>query len=598
MPKKEQHKKAPGAPELPEDADVEEVSDAEETDSELGGSEDAGKKPASAKESDQPNDGNVKQVIESKQTDEAVEDIVRKEGDELLGTQDSVSASQTAALKKAKKPLLKRKAFWWPVVLTIIAAAVVLMAVPATRYAILNFLGVRVNASVIVVDRTTGQPLKNVAVNIGEVSADTDSKGEASLSGLKQGKQKLEIERIAFAKVEQDVTLGWGSNPLGTFRLEPSGAQYTFVISGFLSGEPIEGAEVTSGRAVASSDKDGKAVLTIPRTNESEVRVEISGDGYRTDEMTLQINTEGDIDVTLVPGNQAVFVASEGGRFNLYSVYADGQERSVLLEGTGLESPSMSLSTSTDGSRAALVSTREDIKANDGTLLESLTLVNTGDKGHKVLDRGEEIMLIDWVGTTLIYQMTVPGGSGDERQQLISYDYGGDKREELAKAAEFKSVASAQGSVYYSSGDGFVKVSPDGSGRQTALDADVSSAYRTAYDTLTLQAADGWYSFTISSSNSSKVSAPSSPGNRIYISDRAGDKSLWVDGSTLTLYNLSTSSDDRVHTQSGLAYPVSWLNHEAALYRVGNTVNAVNLSGGDPRKVADITPASGVVQTY
>lgn len=598
MPKEKSHEeeqKPTTAPDLPAEFKKPGFSSEEEPQNDR--SENA--EPSRSKAENKPQDDNVKQVIDSEQTDEAVDDIVRQEGDDLLENQDKSNAVAQAKLK-TKKSWWKRSKFWWTVVLLIFIAVGALTAVQSTRHNILNFLGVRVSASVIVLDNTTSQPLKNVTVSIGGTSVNTNSKGEAKLEKLEQGKQKLMIDRIAFSKVEKEVTLGWGSNPLGTYKLKPSGAQYTFIISDYLSGKPIKGAEVSSGKATAASDKDGKAVLTIGQTDESEVPVSVSASGYRTDEVPLKINTKDDVNVALVPGNKAVFAANEGGRFNVYSMYIDGQDRKVLLEGSGNESSDMALSVSTDGSQAVLVSTRENIKGEDGTLLESLTLINVKNGGNKVLDRGAKMELIDWIGTVLIYQMTVPGAADNskDRQRLISYDYENDKRVALASANQFKTASSAQGDVYFSSDGELNSINPGGGDKKTVLSADVMHAYRTTYDTLILQASDGWYSLSLGSGDSTKMAAPGNTSNRVYVSDQTGDSSLWVDGSVLKSYNLSSGKDSDIVSQSGLSYPVRWLTNTAAVFRVGGADYVVSTQGGDARKVVDVTGTTGVVQTY
>jgi hypothetical protein len=614
-----EHDQAPGAPkvspkvekELDIDKDKEEgkakAHEREEVSGQSGSSDEQGQSPEATPEkqhapaADEPKD---QAAIDSKQTDEAVEDIIRVEGDELLTAQDSAAGETVPPPKKPRK----WKWLIWTVVIIALIGLIVAMLVPGSRYAILNALGVRVSASVTVLDNTTKQPLKNVTVSIGDKSAETNEKGEATLENLKQGKQKLTIERIAFAKVERDVILGWGSNPLGTFELNPAGVQYTFIIRDHLSDSSIKGAEVSSGKLAAASDEHGKAVLTIQETDEDHIPIKISANGYRTEDLSLQIATEDDVQVSLVPSNKAVFAArGDDGRINVYGAYIDGKDRSVLLAGTGRESSdSMSLAVSPDGTHAAVVSTREDIKAEDGTLLQSLTLINTSSGDTKTLDRALDIRLIDWIGSTLVYQMTMPGTGqdSDERQRLVGYEYGNDKRAELASANNFASVASAQGAVYYSaavSGDSqgaLTQINPDGTNKKEVLNVAVQHAYRTDYGTLTVQASDGWHRIALSSDEVSKIAAPSNPANHAYINNSDGTKGLWVDGDALTVYNVSEDKDTRADSRSGLSYPVYWLTSDVVVYQASSIDYAISLAGGDAQRIASVLPVNGLVKTY
>lgn len=537
------------------------------------------------------------QILDNKKTDDAVADIVRKEGDELLDNYDQDTPLKTA---KTNKPRRKRKWLVWTLVLLILAAVGTLMALPQTRYSILNQLGVRVAASLTVVDNTTGLPLKNVIVELAGNSTKTNEDGLASFEGLKQGPQDLKITRVAFSEIEKSVTLGWGSNPLGEFSLKPSGAQYTFIIRDSLANKPIEGAEVTSGQAVAKSDKDGKAVLTLGQTVSAKVPVVISADGYRPNEVSLAINKEDNTAVSLVPGKKAVFMSSAEGKYNIYSMYIDGKERKIILEGTGNETVDMKLSVSIDGSQAAVVSTRDSIKDEDGSLLESLTLVDVDSGDSQSLERAANVQIIDWIGNTLIYQITSPGVADDNaaRQKLISYDFSKDKRRVLATANNFTSVASAQGAIYYATGSGrFTMVDPNATERTVVANINVQHTFRTSYTTLGLNAPDGWYSFDLNTNTATKVSSVNNE-DRIYVSDKEGKRSLWVGANTLNIFDVAGDNDDTLITQSGLENPVRWLTDDVAVFRAGGADYAVSTKGGEARKIADVVRTTGLVQAY
>lgn len=555
------------------------------------------KQETEAKAKDSKNQTPTEQILDSKKTDDAVADIVRKEGDELLDNYDQ--GAPVNAIKNSK-PRRKRKWLAWTLVLLILAAAGILMALPQTRYAILNQLGVRVSASLTVVDNTTGLPLKNVIVELAGNSTKTNEDGLAGFEGLKQGPQDLKISRVAFSEIEGSVTLGWGSNPLGEFALKPSGAQYTFIIRDSLANKPIEGAEVTSGQAVAKSDKDGKAVLTLGQTVSAKVPVVISANGYRSNEVSLAINKEDETAVSMVPGKKAVFVSSADGKYNVYSMYIDGEERKIILEGTGNEAADMMLSVSSDGSKAAVVSTRDNIKNEDGGLLETLTLVDVDSGDSQSLGRVANVQIIDWIGSALIYQITSPGVADDSasRQKLISYDFSKDKRRVLATANNFTSVASAQGAIYYATGSGrFTMVDPNATERTVVANINVQHAFRTGYTTLGLNAPDGWYSFDLNTNTATKVSSVNNQ-DRIYVGDKDGKRSLWVGTNTLNVFNVADNNDDTLITKSGLENPVRWLTDDVAVFRAGGADYAVSTKGGEARKIADVVNTAGLIQTY
>lgn len=116
-------------------------------------------------------------------TAKAVDDIAEKEADEILKAEDE--AVKKAFNEDKKQPGFFRR-FWGNKVarrilfFVILATIAVLAIVPTTRYAILNTFGVRSSASLTVIDNSTQQPLKNVNVYLGEVSATTNDDGYAA----------------------------------------------------------------------------------------------------------------------------------------------------------------------------------------------------------------------------------------------------------------------------------------------------------------------------------------------------------------------------------------------------------------------------------
>jgi hypothetical protein len=583
-----------GAPEVPKDVDKQ-----------LGGKDKVKpekpepEKPETTEEpeesaEDTPAEKEKTDELDDLQTDDAVDDIIRTESDELLEAKDKETEKTTG---ESKPHWWRRKWFKWTLILVSIAL-IVLMAVPKTRYWILNTLGVRASASVTVVDDTTGQPLKNVTVTIGESKGKTGSNGKATVKEIKLGPQTVKVERIAFAPAERQVTIGWGSNPLSTFRLEAVGAQYTMIARDYLSNKPIEGAEASSGQAAALSDKEGKIVLTLEESDGSDVKATVSAKGYRSEQVILKAETTSPVDVLLVPSTKAVFVTKESGKYDVYAMDIDGKNKKVILPGTGLENANIALAASPDGERVAVVSTRDNLRTADGMLLSTLTLVNTADGDAVVLDRGEAIQLIDWIGNRVVYHMTANvAAEASDRHRVISFDYKANSRAQLAAAVTVESAASALGAVYYSGGNAYYKINPDGSNKQTVIDKEVWASYRTDYNTLSVQTSEGWYKVDLKTGHASSIAEPAS-----YANNPDASVSAWVDKGTLQLYTVATGKDAVLHTQSGLAYPIRWLNDSSIIYRFvsgSETADyAISSEGGVARKVNNVTATYGVNPSY
>ncbi|HSW98810.1 MAG TPA: hypothetical protein VLF71_03155 [Candidatus Saccharimonadales bacterium] len=556
-------------------------------------------------------------VLDNAGADEAVDDIVAHEADEVLAADDE----DRAARPPVDRP---RHGFWygvgvffrlwlgtargrWLTFAVVVAGATTVGVVPAYRYSALNAAGVRAGASVAVVDGLTQLPLKNVRVTIGGRSAQTDAAGMASFGKLRLGPAQLHIEQPGFSGIQRTVVLGLGSNPLGPLPLQAVGVRYALVVYDWLTGKPLPGVQATSGDATALSGQDGKVEITFDNAGNAAAPVTLTKDGYRPAQATLQASGAAP-EVQLVPAQKVVFVDKTSGNYDLYQSDLDGAEREVLLPGTGQENGEISLVQSPDGSHAAIVSTRDGKHDADGFLESTLTLVDLGQKTATTLAQASQIQLVDWVGTRLVFKQVSsdPATPPNNISTVIGYDYAANSRVRLAAAPVLSTVLSAQGSIFYavaasdSAGapkPGLYRVDPDGTNRQTALDQTVLTVLRTDYNTLAVQTTSGWTAYLMPGGGAaSTMGAPASPGSRLYVDNADHTHGLWVSDGTLMNYDVTGAKDTAIQKQDGLNYPLQWLDG-AVLYRVstdsGSADYVTSLQGGTPRKVADTVPTGG-----
>lgn len=574
-----------------------------------------------AHEQDDPAPANDS-MAEDAETQAAVDDIVAKESDTVLEAEDAQFAPPAQPKKRGFwRSLARPFVFWWQhkwlrwtTIILLLAAIVTTFAVPASRYAVLNGVGVRSSASVTVLDQSTQLPLRNVQVQLGGVQAQTNKDGVATLRNVRLGPATLAIKRIAFAPVTRHVTVGWGSNPLGSFSMTPTGTQYTITVTDYLSGKPLEGAEASSGNGIhALADKQGKITLTVSDTDVTQLDAQVQLGNYRTETLTLQADHTADAGVVLVPARKSVFVSRQSGKYDVYSMYLDGRDRNVVLPGTGHEGQNISLVVNSAGDRAALVSTRDNVRDSDRYLLSTLTVINLADGTSTTVEHGAQIQLVDWVGNRLVYRIGKPGASAadSQRYRLVAYDHQSKSRQQLANANQFSAVLSAEGTIYYAVPDadaggqpGFFKVKPDGSGKVRLFQQEVWSVLRTAYGTMALQTPDRWFSYSLGALQPVPSSQPSSYENLAFVEDAAGERSVSVDErdgkGTLLLRDKKTGTETAVHAQDGLVYPVRWLDDNTILFRVATAGEiaeyAKSLRGGEAKKITDLTNTFGYLR--
>ena len=559
-------------------------------------------------------------LLDDDKTNAAVDDILAKEADQLLDVQDGHMPSRQSVVVPHKKPNIFKR--WWRnnwarnlTILLVLAAIAAVFIFPKTRYVVLNTAGVRSSASVIVLDNTTELPLKNVAVTLDGQKALTNHDGEAKFKDLKLGDYQLLIKRVAFAQYKQKITIGWGSNPLGSFKLKATGTQYTILVKDFVSGKPLEGVEANSDEAVAQSDKNGKIILTVDDTNVTKLAVTVSAKDYRSELVEVTADSTTPTQVILVPAAKDVYVSKQTGKYDVYSSDLDGKDRKLILAGTGNESATISLVVSPDGKQAALVSTRDNIRDADGFILQALTMINLDEGTSVTIDHAEQIQLVDWADNRLIYRMTLAGPSAPnvQRNRLISYNYASNARIQLATANQFNAIFSTRGNVYYTASStdsqatmGLFRIKTDGTDRKRLTNDEVWTALRTTYNTVLIQQPDGWVSYDLASGQVGKASSPSNVITYSFADDSKNERSLWTDTrdgvGVLLLHDAAKNSDKVLKSQDGITYPVRWVNDQTIIYRVvtnGESADyAISANGGESRKISDVTATYGYSQIY
>ncbi|MBI1857218.1 carboxypeptidase regulatory-like domain-containing protein [Candidatus Saccharibacteria bacterium] len=557
-------------------------------------------------------------------TDKVVDEIIAKEGDDLLEAEDK----ELAKAFNDKKPSLKDKlrnffVAWWVnkkaryiTIGSLAGLLIVATVVPVSRYFMFNALGVRASASMTIFDDSTGQPLKKVTVTLSGQTGKTDSDGKVNLKGLKLGTKELVIEKRAFAVEKRKITVGWGSNPLGDYKLLPIGSQYTFLVTDFLSGKVIHKAEASSGDANAISDEEGKIILTVEASDNTELKVVIKSEGYRSEEIIIPTSTKEEKVIKLVSARKEIFVSKRSGKYDLYSVDIDGKNEKIVLAGTGSERDDLALVPDPINEAAAYVSTRENKRNKDGYLLSTLTLIDLQDNSSEDIVTSELVQVVGWSGDRLVFVQVTAGSSAanPKRQRLMSHNSKTGQNQELAASNYFNDVMMIGGRIYYATSDtyqngasGFYGISSDGSNKQTILNKETWNLFRTSYDHLILSAQDGWYDYKIGDKQVTKLGGqPANPVSRIYVDSPDNKHSLWIDvrdgKRVLISYDIKTGEDKILQTKAGITNPVRWLDNRSLIFRMITNQEtsdyALNIDGGNPVKIVDVTNVVGLGRWY
>lgn len=556
----------------------------------------------------------VDKEFSDEKTARVVDQIVAAESDELLERED---AERTAINAQSQKKQLKIGALiknWWinPAIKwgTIVGLLLVVLLVtmlPASRYAILNAVGVKAKASLTVYSSDSQQPLKNAEVSIANQSKSTDDDGFVSFSNLALGKQQMKIKKSGYATIEQSKVLGWGSNPLGKMVMTVTGTKFSFVAKDFLSGKAVASAEAISGEYNATADNDGKIVLAINQTDDKNFTVTIKAPEYRDEVIVIKPTDTGERVVQMVPSKQHVFVSKRTGKYDIYKIDADGKNESVLVPATGSEREDISLLTHPTRQYTALVSTREVKRNKDGYLLSSIYVVNVQNGEMQKIGQSERIQLIDWSGDRIVYIAIVDGASAANpaRSKLYSFEIGQPGAKELASANYFNDAVVFKSAVYYAPSSyalpvasaKFYKTNPDGTNTSTIFDKEVWSILRNDYDTLYLSVQQDWYELKQNGTPTKLGGAPTNLRSKVYRDNFDKSQALWTDQrdgkGVLLTYNINSKKDDVLETRAGLTQPASWLSNTTYIFRVSDSREVADYvkstAGGDAKKLRDVT---------
>jgi hypothetical protein len=602
--------------EEPHDSDVAEDLDQQDTEE------------TSIEEHDDPEDDSTN-IGELNDTDEPLPED--HQSDKVQDSESSAGHSSVSTTNKTNNPvhfkdkvkMLAKK--WWNnkkyrygTFAGMAVLLVILATIPASRYFMMNSIGTRAKASVVVYDEESNNPLKNVNVTIGTQTVVTDAEGRASLDKLKLGRHQYRIQKRAYAERDTKITIGWGSNPLGNINIKPIGAQYSFVIKDWLSGKAVGKAEASAGDFDAIADESGKLTLVVDASSDENLEVTIKAPGYRDEKRKAVQSDSASVAIAMVSDRKQPFITKRSGKYDLYKIDVDGKNEKLVLAGTGIEKDDIGIFSHPTQEIAALISTRDNVRNRDGYLLATLTLVDLKDNSTETIAQSEQFQVLGWSGDSMVYVQIASGASAGnpKRQRLIAYDYKKDENTELASSNSFNDVLLVGNSVYYtqmnnyqpsSSSVGLYRYTIDSKNRTTLLEREAWNIFRTSYDKLDVSAGDEWYQYKIGDTRAFRQSnQPANLKSRQYVDNPKSEKSIWVDErdgkGALILYDVVSGKDSLLKQQSGISNPVRWLNKNTLVYRVTTPQEiadyVINIDGGESKKIRDVTGTYSVGRWY
>lgn len=340
------------------------------------------------------------------ETDHAVDDIMKHDGDEVLEVQDDI-ADKAVAVKQGKWQRFKKfnHNWWsnprkrWSTIAGIIIVLALVFALPITRYNLLGLV-LQSRSTITIIDMQTGKPVSGVEITLGGKHAETNADGKASMR-THLGSHTLQVSKKYYTSFHRRELVGFSGNNFGA-ALKALGRQINVKVVNKISGKPVASVEVKIGSASAKTNKNGQATLVTPSSADTQTAT-MNAVGYNT--AKVDITASGDLvknTFQVVPAGKLYFLSNLNGSLDVVKTNLDGSDRQMVLAGTGSEDrQNTSLLASRDWKYLALLSKRSGDKASvyliDTTQKDKLTTVDQGNA---------DFSFVGWAGDRFVYQVT------------------------------------------------------------------------------------------------------------------------------------------------------------------------------------------------
>ncbi|MCA9308838.1 hypothetical protein KC973_00520 [Candidatus Saccharibacteria bacterium] len=471
-----------------------------------------------------------------------------------------------------------------------LAIVITLLAVPFTRWPILNALGLRSSIQFTVVEKTDKLPLNSASILLDdEYFTTTNEFGQAEFENVRLGQHTLSVRKNGYSREDISITSGLTTSA-HKIELISIGVKVNLDIRNWLTGDSIAGAKISLGEDAAVSDKTGRASIVVPPDSEDKVQLAVAADGYLTQTVPIRVGVESK-EVSLVSNAKNYFISNRDGKYDIFSSNIDGTGQQKAIEATGKEDPDLLQFSVHRGNRFAVLVANRDGRVTNNRVVAGVYIVDFASNTLKKIDDGSDVRLFDWGDDAIVYQMTNPDLNYDDPAltQLISFNVVTGRKSQVAQANYFSAALVAQNTVFYARADGYredanspltsLELSKGTS--RTYLDGIIPSYLtRANYDQLTLYGTNSQYYSINAGSGSTRTIDRRVDNDLHYGLNPNGAEVVWAetrDGQG-TLLSRSTKQDNTrtVTKLSGLTSPVRFVTDRLAVVRVVTTTETAD----------------------
>lgn len=284
--------------------------------------------------------------------------------------------------------------------LSVLVLVLVIFALPMTRYPVAGLV-LKKNLSVQVVDSTTKTPVSGASIFVGDISAQTNGEGKASLL-VPVGKKTVIVKKNYYENQRANVLVPIFGKTEPILQLGATGRQVQISVKNSVSKNTLADVEIKVSDITAKTDKDGKALVVLPAGAPSQ-KATISLNGYNSAEVELKVSDSeiAQNDLVITPAGKLYFLSKLSGKIDVVKSDLDGTKRETVLAGTGKEDDRNTvLLASRDWKYLALLSRRDSD-------LAKLYLIETGNDKVTAIDEGNaDFDLVGWSDSHFVYQVS------------------------------------------------------------------------------------------------------------------------------------------------------------------------------------------------
>ena len=292
--------------------------------------------PAGEQITSDPSQVNISS-LDDLETDKAIDDIVAREGDEVLAVEDQAVFNISSKPQKKHKILgiFKNK---WIVILLVIIILGIIAGIPYTRYKLLG-LFMKSSYHIELIDNITKHPISGATVDIGGHNIISNANGQVDFK-LPIGQYNIRVTKKYYDSYQSNILFGLSSNKKLDLYLHAYGRQFSFKFLNSITDQPISGASISYNNIKSTSNNSGIAYLVLP-SQATSYNLTISGNGYNSRSTILKYSGQNmTASYRLTPSGRVYFLSQSQGTINVVSSNLDGTNQKVLIPGTSSEQAS------------------------------------------------------------------------------------------------------------------------------------------------------------------------------------------------------------------------------------------------------------------